>query len=152
MQVWKVLHAARCKCRTQKRRQKSARHYSSGRQPNCGVQQRRATYIRQGGHHVGHWPTFLVCVISANSGSFRAHCVKVNVRYLISSWVLVFTDDWRRHIYSSHTEKPTERPTVRTSIDQDERCRDKTHLYTINVKSQMASAVGESQVVDITPV
>ena len=20
-----------------------------------------ATYIRQGGHHVGHWPTFLVC-------------------------------------------------------------------------------------------
>jgi len=24
------------------------------------------------------------CVISANSGSFRAHCVKVNVRYLIS--------------------------------------------------------------------
>ena len=21
-----------------------------------------ATYIRQGGHHVGHWPTFLVCV------------------------------------------------------------------------------------------
>jgi len=23
----------------------------------CGVEQ-RATYIRQGGHHVGHWPTF----------------------------------------------------------------------------------------------
>ena len=21
-----------------------------------------ATYIRQGGHHVGHWPTFLVCI------------------------------------------------------------------------------------------
>ena len=21
-----------------------------------------ATYIRQGGHHVGQWPTFLVCV------------------------------------------------------------------------------------------
>jgi len=21
-----------------------------------------ATYIRKGGHHVGHWPTFLVCV------------------------------------------------------------------------------------------
>jgi len=22
-----------------------------------------ATYIRQGGHHVGHWPTFLVCCV-----------------------------------------------------------------------------------------
>jgi len=29
------------------------------------------------------------CVISANSGRFRAHCVKVHVRYLISWWVLV---------------------------------------------------------------
>jgi len=28
-------------------------------------------------------------VISANSGSFREHCVKVHVRYLISLWVLV---------------------------------------------------------------
>jgi len=33
----------------------------------------------------------LFCVISANSGSFRAHCVKVHVRYLISWWVLVHT-------------------------------------------------------------
>ena len=31
----------------------------------------------------------LFCVISANSGSFRAHCVKVHVRYLICWWVLV---------------------------------------------------------------
>ena len=31
----------------------------------------------------------LFCTISANSGSFRAHCVKVHVRYLISWWVLV---------------------------------------------------------------
>jgi len=29
----------------------------------------------------------LFCVISANSGSFRAHCVKVHVRCLISWWV-----------------------------------------------------------------
>jgi len=36
------------------------------------------------------WPwTALFCVISANLGSFRAHCVKVHVRYLISWWVLV---------------------------------------------------------------
>jgi len=33
----------------------------------------------------------LFCVISANSGSFRAHCVKVHVRYLISWWVLVYS-------------------------------------------------------------
>jgi len=31
----------------------------------------------------GLWPLF--CVISANSGSFRAHCVKVHVRLYISS-------------------------------------------------------------------
>ena len=40
----------------------------SGREPNCGVVQgtelrnfyrgRHATYIRQGGHHIGHRPTF----------------------------------------------------------------------------------------------
>jgi len=33
----------------------------------------------------------LFCVISANSGSFRAHRVIVHVRYLISWWVLVLT-------------------------------------------------------------
>ena len=26
-----------------------------------------ATYIRQGGHHVGHWPTFLVCHVLVSS-------------------------------------------------------------------------------------
>jgi len=31
----------------------------------------------------------LFCIISANSGSFRAHCVKVHVRCLISWWVVV---------------------------------------------------------------
>jgi len=35
----------------------------------------------------------LFCVFSANSGSFRAHCVKVHVRYLISWWVLVHKID-----------------------------------------------------------
>ena len=120
MQVWNVLHAARCKCRTQRSRQKIAiwapshnfvghifatraridnwknllsNNISSTRPHNMvnlcpptaeigsviwgtpallhgtlvvGVSQtlRRwtegATYIRQGGHHVGHWPTFLV--------------------------------------------------------------------------------------------
>jgi len=31
-----------------------------GLQPNFAALSRGATYIRQGGHHVGHWPTFLV--------------------------------------------------------------------------------------------
>ena len=119
MQVWKVLHAARCKCRTQKSRQKSpSGHHpttlsgyissqqllyrqseknllSSNISPTCpqnmvnfgplvaeiislvwgtpgnfngfrvlAAKLQRwtegATYMWQSGHHVGHWPTFLV--------------------------------------------------------------------------------------------
>jgi len=34
------------------------------RQPNSAALNRGATYIRQGSHHVGHWPTFcfIICV------------------------------------------------------------------------------------------
>jgi len=35
---------------------------SSGRQPNFAALTEGATYIRQGGHHVSHWPTFLVVI------------------------------------------------------------------------------------------
>jgi len=40
----------------------TARHSTSGRQPNLKLRRwtEGATCIRQGGHHVGHWPTFLV--------------------------------------------------------------------------------------------
>jgi len=39
----------------------TAQHCSSGRQPNFAMLNRgRHLYIRQGGHHVGHWPTFLI--------------------------------------------------------------------------------------------
>jgi len=38
----------------------TALHSSSGHQPNCAALNRGRTYIRQGSHHVGHWPTFLV--------------------------------------------------------------------------------------------
>ena len=38
----------------------TAGHSSSGRQPNVQRWTEGATYIRQSGHHVGHWPTFLV--------------------------------------------------------------------------------------------
>jgi len=41
----------------------TARHCSSGRQPNFAALNRGCHLyrpMRQGGHHVGHWPTFLV--------------------------------------------------------------------------------------------
>ena len=47
----------------------TALHSSSGRQPyfavwykewNYGTFAEGATYVRQGGHHVGYWPAFLV--------------------------------------------------------------------------------------------
>jgi len=41
----------------------TARLSSSGRQPNFGRWTEGAIYIRQGGHHVWHWPTFLVASI-----------------------------------------------------------------------------------------
>jgi len=40
----------------------TARHSSSGCQPNFAALNRGRHYIRQGGHHVWHWPTFLVDV------------------------------------------------------------------------------------------
>ena len=43
---------------------------SSGRQPNFAASNRGRTYVRQGDHHVGHWPTFLVYhVADADSNS-----------------------------------------------------------------------------------
>ena len=40
----------------------TVRHSSSGRQPNFAALSRGppATYIRQGGHHIGHPPSFLL--------------------------------------------------------------------------------------------
>jgi len=38
-----------------------------------------ATYIRQGGHHVGHWPTFYFCIISPHSLADGAHCMVEDV-------------------------------------------------------------------------
>ena len=58
---------------------------------------------------------------------------------------------WRKHIYSGHTKKPTEWLTECICSNQEERRHDKTPAHKINVQSLMAS-VGESQVVDSTPV
>jgi len=48
-----------------------------------------ATYIRQGGHHVGHWPTFLVpfsdattivhCIVDINSVNFCFTCMIMSI-------------------------------------------------------------------------
>jgi len=61
------------------------RHSSSGRQPNFvawykewnyGTFADGAAYIRLGGHHVGHRPTFYFCVISPNSVASWAQCIQ----------------------------------------------------------------------------
>jgi len=54
----------------------------------------------------------LFCVISTNSSSFRAHCVKVHVRYLISWWVLVCTAHGRMSLYTLQwaASSPTKLP------------------------------------------
>ena len=44
----------------------TARHSSSGRHQTLRRWTEGATCIRQGGHHVGHWPTFLVSAILAD--------------------------------------------------------------------------------------
>jgi len=50
-----------------------------------------ATYIRQGGHHVGHWPTFLVCTRTSlgMSGNISHPVIHVIVCGLLAQWVCV---------------------------------------------------------------
>jgi len=50
----------------------TARHSSIGRQPNFAALKEGAICIRQGGHHVGHWPTFLVLVSTRSTGTVHA--------------------------------------------------------------------------------
>jgi len=45
-----------------------------------------ATYIRQGGHHVGHWPTFLVvvwCVWACACSSSRWRAARCNITWRV---------------------------------------------------------------------
>jgi len=61
---WDLLASLRHPCKFQRVLRLgsvTARHSSSGRQPKLWHWAVGATYIRQGGHHFGHWPTFLVC-------------------------------------------------------------------------------------------
>jgi len=155
MHVWNVLHAARCKCRTQNSRQKSqSGHHRTtlsgyifatktridNRKQNLlgsnisstcphnmvnfgplaaeiislvwgtpgnfngfrvlaallhgtlvvGVSQtlRRwtegTTYIRQGGHHVRHWPTFLVVLVGGLNECSRCRLIATRARFTAS--------------------------------------------------------------------
>jgi len=53
-----------------------------------------ATYIRQGGHHVGHWPTFLVARYLTNT----------NFRFLLEARVRTVSvlRDWQQHFYDHY--------------------------------------------------
>ena len=52
----------------------TARQSSIERQPNLRRWTEGATYVRQGDHHVGHWPTFLVSIILHHRPSISDHC------------------------------------------------------------------------------
>ena len=60
---WDLLASLRHPCKFQRVSRLgsvNARHSSSGRQAKLRRSTEDAIYIRQGGHHVGHWPAFLV--------------------------------------------------------------------------------------------
>jgi len=61
--------------------------------------------------------------------------------------IILFTDE--KTFTVTPPKNPAEWPTLRISINQGERRRDKTSSHTINVQSLMTS-VGETQVVEIT--
>jgi len=71
-------------------------------------------------------------------------------KYLLGNVSIIFVH-WRKDIYSGRTEKPTEWLTECICSNQEERRRDKTPAHMINVQS-LTATVGESQVVDSTPV
>ena len=66
----------------------TARHSTSGLQPNCGVEQRAPPIFGMAGHHVGHWPTFLVYFCNA--------CIVLHLRTSYHNFTLfwLFNDVW----------------------------------------------------------
>jgi len=58
------------------------------------------TYVRQGGHHVGHWPTFLV-LMTIKCVSFKALVLSCVEFSFVSNWV---TSWWCRHSQTWVTE------------------------------------------------
>ena len=45
-----------------------------------------ATYIRQGDHHVWHWPTFLVILWLYVRGTYDVHCVSKTLEFWSQLW------------------------------------------------------------------
>ena len=54
------------------------------------VLNRGATYIRQGGHHVGHWPTFLVLLFLPRHIDHHRCCQHSSTISCLSRWVSTF--------------------------------------------------------------
>jgi len=48
-----------------------------------------ATYIRQGGHHIGHWPTFLVVCWVSRESAICVDCEGVSFVLSCSAWTAV---------------------------------------------------------------
>jgi len=69
-----------------------------------------ATYIRQGGHHVGHWPTFLVFnvlllrITFSLESTHPIHCVYANrTAFHITGQVSAVADEAARRTASGQT-------------------------------------------------
>ena len=56
------------------------------------------------------------------------HLVEIFIQWCEQNFV-----NWRKDIYSGHTEKPKESPTVRNCSNQEERRHDKRFADTVNV-------------------
>ena len=90
----------------------TARHSSSGRQPNFAALNRRRhlQYIQQGSHHVGHWFTLYLCYVlfsftPCNGSYFKVdYCVHCcSVRWSIDRGQMCF----RFHPLRFHTSTPS---------------------------------------------
>jgi len=59
-----------------------------------------ATYIRQGGHHVGHWPTFLVFFLTSHAVTDTERADWYQMRLTILVVVRVYETDVHIHIHT----------------------------------------------------
>ena len=84
----------------------TAWHSSCGRQPNFVALNRGRPYIRQGGHHVGHWPTFLVLPVTVKTmpwftgehGVVDGHITVSSGRLDLTDFMTQRSDDLHREV------------------------------------------------------
>jgi len=80
----------------------TARHSSSGLSQTLRRWTEGATYIRQGGHHVGHWPTFLVTCVFIGANRWWWWMIMRRCRHSM------MPDAWKTFRYASlHIKSPT---------------------------------------------